>query len=84
MSNYVRYYSVKYIHSYRQHVVQNTVYTNIHRTSYRQGQDVPAAVDLDDVLLRPARLLGEPVVVLLDPGLDEAPGVDIYYRYRCR
>ena len=41
------------------------------------GLLLPAAVDLDDVLLRPARLLGEPVVVLLDPGLDEAPGVDI-------
>ena len=48
------------------------------------GLLLPAAVDLDDVLLRPARLLGEPVVVLLDPGLYEAPGVDIYYRYRCR
>ena len=34
-------------------------------------------MDLDDVLLRPARLLGEPVVVLLDPGLYEAPGEDI-------
>ena len=34
-------------------------------------------MDLDDVLLWPARLLGEPVVVLLDPGLYEAPGEDI-------
>ena len=48
------------------------------------GLLLPAAVDLDDVLLRPARLLGEPVVVLLDPGMDETPGVDIDNRYRCR
>ena len=45
---------------------------------------LPAAVYLDDVLLRPASLLGEPVVVLLDPGLDEAPGVDVDNRYRCK
>ena len=33
---------------------------------------LPAAVYLDDVLLRPASLLRQTIVVLLDPGVDQS------------
>ena len=41
---------------------------------HRVGGVIPGPVDLYHVLLRPARLLRQPVMILLDPGVDQAQG----------